>query len=68
MYTTLRRMEKEGLLRSGWVKSDSGPDRRVYSITENGREHLKEWLEMIKKRKRMMEKILSFYDEEFGTE
>ncbi|MBS3817643.1 MAG: PadR family transcriptional regulator [Candidatus Thermoplasmatota archaeon] len=66
MYTTLRRMEKKGLLESEWKKSGSGPDKRVYSATEEGREHLKRWLEMIKERKRMMEKMTSFYEEEFG--
>lgn len=66
MYTTLRRMEKKGLLESGWEESDTGPDRRVYSVTEEGREHLKGWLEMIKERKRMMEKMTRFYEKEFG--
>lgn len=68
MYTTLRRMEKKGLLESDWKESDSGPDKRVYSITKEGREHLKSWLEMIKERKRMMEKMTRFYEEEFGGE
>ncbi|MEF8874859.1 MAG: PadR family transcriptional regulator [Candidatus Thermoplasmatota archaeon] len=66
MYTTLRRMEKKGLLESEWEESGSGPDKRVYSATEEGRERLKSWLEMIKERKRMMEKMTSFYEEEFG--
>lgn len=68
MYTTLRRMEEKGLLRSDWKKSDTGPDKRVYRITEEGRGHLKSWLEMIKERKRMMEKMTSFYEKEFGGE
>ncbi|MFO7990925.1 MAG: PadR family transcriptional regulator [Thermoplasmata archaeon] len=68
MYTTLRRMEKKGLLKSSWKESDTGPDKRVYSITEEGREHLKSWLEIIKERKRMMEKMTSFYEKEFGDE
>lgn len=66
MYTTLRRMEKKGLLDSEWEENDSGPDKRIYSITADGREYLKEWLEMIKERKGMMEKMTSFYEEEFG--
>ncbi len=66
MYTTLRRMEKEGLLKSEWRESESGPNKRVYDITVKGREHLKNWLEIIKERKRMMEKMTSFYEEEFG--
>ena len=65
MYTTLRRMEKEGLLESFWEGSDTGPDKRVYKITRDGRKHLKEWLEMLMERKRMMERILLFYEQEF---
>ncbi len=68
MYTTLRRMEKEGLVRSEWKESDFGPNKRDYRITEKGREHLKGWLEMIKERKKMMEKMTSFYEKEFGDE
>lgn len=68
MYTTLRRMEKKGLLKSYWEESESGPEKRVYNATKEGREHLKSWLEMIKERKRMMEKMTSFYEKEFGDE
>lgn len=68
MYTTLRRMEKKKLLKSGWEKNESGPDKRIYSITEEGREHLKSWLEMIRERKKMMEKMTRFYEKEFGNE
>lgn len=66
MYTTLRRMEEEGLVESSWEESDSGPDKRMYCITDDGREHLKGWLEMIKERKKMMEKMTEFYEKEFG--
>ncbi len=68
MYTTLRRMEEEGLVESSWEESDSGPNKRMYNITDKGREQLKGWLEMIKERKKMMEKMTSFYEEEFGDE
>lgn len=68
MYTTLRRMEKEGLLESCWEGSDTGPDKRIYKVTMDGRKHLKEWLEMLMERKRMIEKILIFYEKEFRGE
>ena len=66
MYTTLRRMEKEGLIKSTWKKSESGPDSRVYTMTKKGEEYLKKWLEMILERRKMMDKIVKFYDEHFG--
>jgi len=66
MYTTLRRMEKEGLLKSTWKKSKSGPDSRDYSVTKKGEEYLKKWLETIIERKKMMDKMVEFYNKHFG--
>lgn len=66
MYTTLRRMEKEGLLESDWKKSKSGPDSREYSITKKGESYLKNWLEMIIERKKMIDKMADFYKKQFG--
>ncbi|MBI2333349.1 MAG: PadR family transcriptional regulator [Chloroflexi bacterium] len=44
IYTTLERLEESGLVET---KSDLGegrePDRRIYAITNNGREVLKDW-------------------------
>src|SRR5512143_716444 len=44
IYTTLERLEESGLVQT---KSDLGegrePDRRIYAITRNGREALKDW-------------------------
>jgi DNA-binding PadR family transcriptional regulator len=66
MYTTLRRMEKEELLKSVWKKSKSGPDSREYQITKKGESYLKNWLEMIIERKKMIDKMTEFYKKEFG--
>ncbi len=66
MYTTLRRMEKEGLLKSDWKQNKSGPDSREYKITEKGESYLKNWLEMILERKKMMDKMAQFYKTKFG--
>jgi len=46
IYTTLERLEESGLVQT---KSDLGegrePDRRIYAITRDGREALKDWFE-----------------------
>lgn len=46
IYTTLERLEESGLVQT---KSDLGegrePDRRIYAITRNGRDTLKDWFE-----------------------
>ena len=42
MYRVLRRLEREGWVGSGWARSASGPRRRIYRLTEDGRSHLEE--------------------------
>jgi PadR family transcriptional regulator, regulatory protein PadR len=66
MYTTLRRMEKEGLLESAWEKNESGPDKRRYTATSRGEAYLKKWLEMVIERRKMVNEMARFYKEHFG--
>ena len=43
IYPALARLEREGLVRYEVAPSDQGPERKVYSITEAGREALLSW-------------------------
>ena len=43
VYMTLQRLEDDGLVTSEVVEQDLLPDRRVYSLTEDGRFELKKW-------------------------
>lgn len=47
LYPALRALEHEGLIVGTWEVQVSGPARRVYTLTEEGRGHLakqvKEW-------------------------
>ena len=45
IYTTLRKMEVDGLVTSVFVKDESAPDRRVYTIIEAGKKALSDWLD-----------------------
>lgn len=45
IYTTLKKLEEEGLLRSQVEPQEERPDRRVYSVTEAGRKELLGWLQ-----------------------
>lgn len=38
VYRGLRTMERHDLVTSDWVRSENGPDRRVYSLTDAGQE------------------------------
>jgi len=65
IYTLLRRMEHRGLLESKWEHIETGPDRRIYTVTKMGTEALKSGLESIVKRKPMMDDLTDFYQKNF---
>jgi PadR family transcriptional regulator, regulatory protein PadR len=41
LYPVLHRMERNGLIKSRWVKVESGRKRKYYSIKQDGRKALK---------------------------
>jgi len=49
LYRTLRRLEKNGYVKSGWDAGGRGPERRVYSLTRQGEVHLREWAQVLEK-------------------
>ena len=63
VYRALRDMEKNGAVRSTWAESAAGPSRRIYQITQKGRVNLKKWGEIIRQRKKSLEKFLAAYKE-----
>ncbi len=61
LYRTLRCMEQNGWVKSGWETSGSGPARRVYEITGPGRELLDEWSEVLGRTRRWLDDFLDEY-------
>ncbi|HOK79528.1 MAG TPA: PadR family transcriptional regulator [bacterium] len=59
VYRILRMMEISGLVISAWDTTGTGPARRVYSITDAGREYLKNWYHWAKKDLKIMENIIN---------
>jgi DNA-binding PadR family transcriptional regulator len=43
IYTTLSRLERDGLVRKDVVEQEGKPDKRVYELTEDGRQALLAW-------------------------
>jgi PadR family transcriptional regulator PadR len=41
LYPVLHRMERNGLIKSRWVKTENGRKRKYYSIKEDGKKELK---------------------------
>lgn len=65
VYTMLRRMEERGFVTSEWERKETSPARRVYTLTEAGVKALKEGLEMVKRRRQLMDSLIQFHDEHF---
>ena len=45
VYSTLGRLERDDLVEAEVVAQDPLPDRKVYSITEAGRDDLRQWMD-----------------------
>jgi DNA-binding PadR family transcriptional regulator len=43
IYTTLSRLERDGLVEKHEVEQEGKPDKRIYQLTEKGRQVLLEW-------------------------
>jgi len=65
VYTMLRRMDERDLVVSKWKRKGSGVDRREYTLTDSGVRALKEGLEMVKRRRQLMDNLIHFYDKHF---
>ena len=63
LYRALRALEDEGLVRSAWEGSDSGPDRRVYELTRAGMEQLHEQAKSLAETGKALDAFLTRYQE-----
>jgi PadR family transcriptional regulator, regulatory protein PadR len=61
LYRTLRRMEKDGVLKSSWETSGDGPARRMYTITGSGSAHLGIWAKSLERYQQSMDDFFELY-------
>jgi poly-beta-hydroxybutyrate-responsive repressor len=61
VYRTLRQLEKDGLVVSGWDTSKDGPARRLYSLTDAGRAYLNTWAAALRGYQMMLNHFFSLY-------
>ncbi len=54
VYRTLRQLERAGLVSSFWDTSESGPARRMYSLTKAGEAFLDLWLDLFGRYQRIL--------------
>ena len=58
LYPVLRSLEENGLLSSLVEPSVSGPPRKYYSITAQGRQALQEWIEIWNQTKKFVDAVV----------
>ena len=61
VYRTLRQLEKDGLVVSGWDTSKDGPARRLYSLTDSGRVYLNACAASLRGYQMMLNQFFSLY-------
>jgi poly-beta-hydroxybutyrate-responsive repressor len=61
VYRTLRQLEKDGLVTSGWDTSKDGPARRLYTLTDSGRLYLEACAASLRGYQMMLNQFFSLY-------
>ncbi len=67
LYRALRRLEEEGLVHSEWDADAPGPARRVYELTDAGRELLGQWVDALARARDRIDRFLARHGEEVNN-
>ena len=59
VYRTLQTLEMAGCVVSQWQPGSGGPHRRMYEITDVGREHLQDWLTVLDRHGRVLQEFVA---------
>ncbi|MBN2600856.1 MAG: helix-turn-helix transcriptional regulator [Candidatus Marinimicrobia bacterium] len=62
IYRILRKLEKETCVESRWLTGESGPAKRIYTITPKGIRYLDQWAENIQSKIVYLNRFLSEYE------
>lgn len=63
IYRHLRQLEEDGMVFSQWETEGVGPAKRIYQLTEEGREMLALWIGYMEKQARNLNALISEYYE-----
>lgn len=62
IYRHLRQFEEDGLVTSQWQTTGSGPAKRIYCITDEGKEVLSIWTDYLHTQVKNLQRLLQYYD------
>jgi len=65
LYRTLRRMEHDGWVSSAWDRKTNGRDKRVYTITQEGRAFLKHAVTSLQQTDALIHHLFSGYQKAY---
>ncbi|MBI4213423.1 MAG: helix-turn-helix transcriptional regulator [Chloroflexi bacterium] len=68
VYKVLRSLEETGAIHSQWSTEGSGPARRYYEITDEGRAFLRRRAHQLKRYQANLERLLSAYTDLTGDD
>lgn len=63
IYRHLRQMEEDNLVNSQWDTGDSGAAKRIYTITDEGREVLELWIQFMQANVDKLTQFIRMYQE-----
>ncbi|MCE5335662.1 MAG: PadR family transcriptional regulator [Desulfobacteraceae bacterium] len=61
IYRHLRQLEEDGLVLSEWMMEETGPAKRMYQLTDEGREMLSIWIEYMEKQAETLNAFVKRY-------
>lgn len=61
IYRILRSLEERGFITSRWAEGDSGPSRRVYSLSPDGDGYLEMWVKELENTDRILHCFFNEY-------
>jgi PadR family transcriptional regulator, regulatory protein PadR len=62
IYRHLRQLEQDGLVLSTWETEGSGPAKRVYTLTDEGKELLAIWIDYLRKQAKNIEAFINYFE------
>ncbi|MFJ5770949.1 poly-beta-hydroxybutyrate-responsive repressor [Psychrobacillus sp. NPDC093180] len=65
-YRLLRQLEKDALVTSEWDTTSGGPAKRIYSITDAGKQYLDLWAGSLSQYQKMLNQFFNIYNPFFN--
>jgi poly-beta-hydroxybutyrate-responsive repressor len=63
LYRVLRALEEDGIVRSEWDAEAPGPAKRIYELTDEGRELLDGWTDALRTAQHTLSAFLARYED-----